>query len=63
MKVYLVEAICDDEYFCREVVFVASTYDKAWDFVERHGGQCTVVGWDDRSRPYYTVTEWCADID
>lgn len=62
MKVYLVQGICDDEYFCREVLFVASTYDKAWEWIEQHGGQYNIIGWDDKERPYYTVEMWRVDI-
>ena len=62
MKVYLVLEICDDEYFFREVVFVGSTYDKAWEWIEAHGGQQTVVGWDDVPRPYYIVEDWRMDV-
>lgn len=61
MKVYLVMCICDDEYFCREVVFVASNYDNAVEWVERHGGFHEVIGWDDKARPYWTVEEWVVD--
>lgn len=63
MIVYLVEEICHDECFCREVVFVASTYDKAWEFIENHGGQQTIIDWDNKPRPYYTVEEWRVDIE
>ena len=62
MKVYLVKVIVDDEYFCRDVVFVASDYDKAWEYIEKQGGQKIDKGWDDRERPFYVVEEWKVDI-
>ena len=62
MKVYVVLGICDDEYFCREVLFIGSTYDKAWEWVEAHGGPYDVEGWDGKVRPYYIVEDWRVDV-
>lgn len=61
MKVYVVLGICDDEYFCREVLFIGSNYDKAWEWVEADGGQFEILGWDNTTRPYYIVEEWRVD--
>lgn len=60
MKVYLVMEMCD-EYFCREVVFVASNYDNAVKWVEKHGGFRDVIGWKGETIPYLTVEEWVVD--
>lgn len=62
MKVYVVLGICDDEYFCREVLFIGSTKAKAEEWVERHGGFYDVMGWDDVSRPYYLIEGWQLDM-
>lgn len=62
MKVYVVLGICDYEYFYRRVLFIGSTYDKAWEWVEAHGGQKKVIGWDDIARPYYIVEDWRVDV-
>ena len=61
MKVYLVMEIADDEYFCREVVHIASSVEKAIEWIENHGGFFDVVGWDDRTRPYRIIDTWGVD--
>lgn len=61
MKVYLVTEICDYEYFCRKVAFVASDYDNAVEWVEKHGGFYEVMSWTDRAIPYWTIEEWVVD--
>lgn len=61
-SVWLVLALCDDEYFCRDVAFVGSTEEKAKEWInEAGGGNRTVTGWDDTKRDYYVIEEWRVD--
>ena len=44
MKVYIVKEICDDEYFCREVVFATLNEDTARQYCEANN--IKNKGWD-----------------
>ena len=57
MKVYLITAICDDEYGNREVVGCFSSYELAEKEIEKRG-QEFVDFWDGSIEPYFTIEEW-----
>jgi len=58
MKVYLVEAIRDYEYGCREVEAVCATEESAEAYIEKHGGNHDVRFWTGLFFPYYVIKEW-----
>ena len=56
MKVYIVEQICDDEYFCREVVFATLNEEIAKKYCEDYNVK--VKGWDDVVRDTIIYNEY-----
>lgn len=56
MKVYVVSQICDDEYFCTEVLFVTASEEIAKEYCKKHSRH--LVYWDDCARDTITYKEY-----
>lgn len=56
-KVYIVTAICDYEYGCRENVGVFRSKEEAENFISEKG-QDTVRFWNDVERDFFNIEEW-----
>jgi hypothetical protein len=57
-KVYLVQKICDDEYFCRETVYVSASPEGAEEWINRQDDKGKVIGWNDIEYDMYIIEEW-----
>ena len=57
-KVYLVQQICDDEYFCRETVYAAASYEGANEWIADQPDNGKVIGWNDVEYDMYIIEEW-----
>lgn len=56
-KIYIVRAICDYEYGCRENVGVFRSKEEAENFISEKG-QDTVRFWNDVERDFFNIEEW-----
>lgn len=56
MKVYVVSEICDNEYFCTEVVFVTADKEIAKEYCDKYNVK--YKGWDDRIRNTISYQEY-----
>lgn len=56
-KIYIVTAICDYEYGCRENVGVFRSEKEAEEFISK-AGQRTIQFWNDAKRDFYSIEEW-----
>ena len=57
-KVYIVQQICDDEYFCRETVYVSASPEGAEEWINKQDDKGKVIGWNDIEYDMYIVEEW-----
>lgn len=56
MKVYVVSRICDDEYFCTEVLFVTRKEEIAKEYCKKYNIKDR--GWDEKVRDTITYKEY-----
>lgn len=56
MKVYVVNKMCDDEYFCTEVVFITRKEEIAKEYCDKYNEKSKC--WDDVVRDTITYQEY-----
>ena len=61
MKVYVVSRICDDDYFCTDVLFVTDNEEIAKQYCKEHSVKD--IGWDDIVRDTITYKEYTLETN
>ena len=57
-RVYIVQRICDDEYFCRETVYVSAFQENAEEWINKQPDNKKIIGWNDIEYDMYIIEEW-----
>lgn len=56
--VYIVQQICDYEYFCREIVYVSASLENAEEWINKQPDNKKIIGWNDIEYDMYIIEEW-----
>ena len=57
-KVYLVQKICDNEYFCRETVYASASYEGAEEWIKKQSDDTQFIGWNGEIYNMYIIEFW-----
>lgn len=60
-KVYLVQKICDIEYFHRETVYVSTTRERAEEWISKQDDKGKVIGYKGVEGEMYIIEYWEID--
>lgn len=57
-RVYLVQKICDYEYFCGETVYISDSRQNAEEWITKQPDNRKFIGWNGVEYDTYIIEEW-----